>query len=269
MYSFKNQTSVTFYKQPACLRSVTWCVCALCENNISPCPTSHWRLWRWLSWWHFKCYWWTDQQWVIVEPWFIMGTEVLSQEPLLAQRRWLWCAGSSTIGCSSIKDAAPSPVRCWPEWSGMTAGALPRISCWGFCSGSADLPWSSSPPPPPTRSWWLSAWTSLSPSPSARPADVTTLKKMRNVAISMISSSANEEFPYVSFCTISQYKGPYCKVHQDGWDPEACHPRSHAVLHGLWRESLQIWEPLSLEWWGASHQGTLLILVCRYLRVSM
>lgn len=141
MYSFKNQTSVTFYKQPACLRSVTWCVCTLCENNISPCPTSHWRLWRWLSWWHFKCYWWTDQQWAIVEPWFIMGTEVLSQEPLLAQRRWLWCAGSSTIGCSSIKHAAPSPVRCWPEWSGMTAGALPRTSCWGlseFLSSSSS-----------------------------------------------------------------------------------------------------------------------------------
>lgn len=26
----------------------------------SPTSTSHWQLWRWLSWWHFQCCWWTD-----------------------------------------------------------------------------------------------------------------------------------------------------------------------------------------------------------------
>lgn len=38
------------------------------------------------------------------------------------------------------------------------------------------------------------------------------------------------------FC--SQHSGPHGKVHQDGGDPEARHPGSHAVLHGVRRESL-------------------------------
>lgn len=38
------------------------------------------------------------------------------------------------------------------------------------------------------------------------------------------------------FC--SHCEDPHGEVHQDGGDPEARHPGSHAVLHGLWRESL-------------------------------
>lgn len=36
----------------------------------------------------------------------------------------------------------------------------------------------------------------------------------------------------------SQHQDPHSKVHQDGGDAEARHSRSHAVLHGMWRESL-------------------------------
>lgn len=43
---------------------------------------------------------------------------------------------------------------------------------------------------------------------------------------------------FLCFFPSIQREGPYSKVHQDGGDPEARDPGSHAVLHGLRRESL-------------------------------
>lgn len=89
VWSFK-QVSKAFFSFRYKPLASDLCECVfVCVQHSSP-STSHWWLQRLLSWWHFWCCWWIDVvfaclcQWVIVVP-FTMGTELLSQGPLLMQ----------------------------------------------------------------------------------------------------------------------------------------------------------------------------------------
>lgn len=73
-----------FQLQAACFRSVWMCV-SVCVQH-SPPSTSHWRLWRWLSWRHFKCCWWTDRLYL---PLFANGRLLCDDSPWAQSSCWV------------------------------------------------------------------------------------------------------------------------------------------------------------------------------------
>lgn len=63
----------------------------------------------------------------------------------------------------------------------------------------------------------------------------------------------------VSLCR--ELEAPHGQIHEGGRAAAPCHPWACAVLRGLWRPRLQVWEPHALGPARAGHHGPLLLLV--------